>query len=89
MPSRPPVAHIVVTGANGYIRGHFLRIAAAEGRAITVLGRSEPSAPGLRFARWSLGEPLPQADYPEGTALLHFAHEWRDRDTERFLGREA
>jgi nucleoside-diphosphate-sugar epimerase len=79
-----PIAHLVVTGANGYIGSRLVRIALAQRRTVTLLGRTgNPTAHGVRFARWELGDPLPMLDFPvETTAVLHLAHDWRDRSAD-------
>jgi nucleoside-diphosphate-sugar epimerase len=79
-----PIQHVIVSGANGYIGSRLIRVALAQERAVTVLGRTDgPSAEGVRFARWQLGDPLPMMQFPvDTTAVLHLAHDWQDRSTD-------
>jgi nucleoside-diphosphate-sugar epimerase len=79
----PPIVHIIVTGATGYIGSRLVRIASAQRRAVTALSRSGAEiADGSRYLRWQLGDPLPSLDLPaKATALIHLAHDWRDHDT--------
>jgi nucleoside-diphosphate-sugar epimerase len=74
--------HIVVTGANGYIGRRLVELAVADGRAVTILGRSAPLlAPSIRYVSWQLGGELPILESGAGrTALVHLAHDWSDRD---------
>lgn len=82
MPARR--AHIIITGANGYLGNHLQRAALAEGRIVTCLGRTAmPSTAGVRWIRWTLGDPLPALDaLPEDAAIIHLAHDWEDRSTD-------
>jgi nucleoside-diphosphate-sugar epimerase len=75
---------LVITGATGYIGRRLVQLAASQRVTITVLGRTAvPWNEKIRFVRWELGEPLPVLDLPsEYTAVLHLAHDWRDRRTD-------
>ena len=79
-----PIEHLVVTGANGYIGNCLVRMASAQRRTVTMLGRSPPANVNTAaFARWELGDPLPTFDFPAArTAVLHLAHDWRDRSSD-------
>jgi nucleoside-diphosphate-sugar epimerase len=72
--------HLVVTGANGYIGSQLVRIALAQGRQVTILGRSGGEPPEkARFVKWELGAPFPLLEMgTEPTAVVHLAHDWRD-----------
>lgn len=78
--------HIIVTGANGYIGSRLVEIARGQGRRVTVLTRrpGPETAAGVREAAWSLGAELPPeavdpAIPPGEQALIHLAHDWRNR----------
>jgi nucleoside-diphosphate-sugar epimerase len=69
--------HLIVTGGGGYIGARLIEFALAEGRTVAVLGR-RPGPPGSSHVQWALGDPLPLGlPLPEGTALVHLAHDWR------------
>ncbi len=76
------VEHVLVTGANGYIGSRLVQTALDQGRAVTILGRSDRKAsPWVRFVKWELGADLPNLVLDGNrTALLHLAHDWTDRD---------
>jgi nucleoside-diphosphate-sugar epimerase len=61
-----------------------VRAALEQRRAVTVLGRIANRVAGeVRYAKWELGDSLPMLDLPaETTAVLHLAHDWRDRSAE-------
>ena len=79
------IRHLILTGAGGYLGRCLVAAALAEGRSVTVLGRGSGGLPaGVRLLPWSLGEPLPPACLdptapPGQQALVHLAHDWRER----------
>lgn len=78
MPERARSTHLVVTGANGYIGSRLVERALAQGRSVTVLGRS-PGPAGTRHLPWRLGEPFPAgllSGPSDEAALVHLAHDW-------------
>lgn len=79
-----PIEHVVVTGANGYIGRRLVQMALAQGRAVTILGRTNPGfAPSIRFVQWELGDRLPVLDLPaKTTGIIHLAHDWQDRNAD-------
>ena len=75
---------VVITGATGYIGARLVALARAQGRAITVLARSAAAIEGVRIVSWSLGDGLPTDALTPGVpaadhALIHLAHDWRNR----------
>lgn len=74
-------SHLIITGGTGYIGVRLVHRALAQGRTVTLLGRTRgPSAAGFRS--WALGEHLPVAairsDLPEcDQAFVHLAHDWQ------------
>jgi nucleoside-diphosphate-sugar epimerase len=79
------IRYLIVTGANGYIGSRLVRLALEQRRTVTVLSRNHDhhTDQAVKFAQWELGDPLPDLDFPEETtAILHLAHDWRDRSTD-------
>lgn len=68
-----PADHLIVTGGTGYIGARLVERARAEGRRVTLIGRS-PACD----SPWTLGDPLPPGiAMSRATALIHLAHDWR------------
>jgi nucleoside-diphosphate-sugar epimerase len=91
-------AHVVVTGATGYIGHRFVEHALERGLRVTVLGRRELGAleKNVRFISWSLGSPVPAEtftlDDKPAMALVHLAHQWtseREEPEDENLGAAA
>ena len=80
-----PIRHLIITGAGGYLGRGLVAAALAEGRSVTALGRGSHGLPaGVRRVNWSLGEALPRACLDpalaaDQQALVHLAHDWRER----------
>lgn len=75
-------AHVVVTGATGYIGHRFVEYARERGLRVTVLGRRAPKnfEKNVRSISWSLGSPIPAGtftlDDKPAMALVHLAYHW-------------
>lgn len=65
-----PVA--VVTGATGFLGRHLVRALKADGWTVIAAGRRPFPGTDVRFAQWSLGEPLP-AEAVEADCVFHLA----------------
>jgi nucleoside-diphosphate-sugar epimerase len=76
------VEHVLITGANGYIGRRLVQMALDQGRAVTILGRSDRIASSnVLYSKWELGADLPNLVLGENrAALFHLAHDWTDRD---------
>ena len=91
-------AHVVVTGATGYIGHRFVEHALERGLRVTVLGRRAPQTleKDARFISWSLGSSIPAEtftlDDKPAMALVHLAHQWaseREEPEDENLGAAA
>lgn len=80
------IRHLIITGGRGYVGEALIDAALAAGCKVTLLTRNEKSPQsGVRQILWRLGEPLPKDSLDPATAsgeqaLVHLAHDWRDRD---------
>lgn len=81
----PPLRHIIITGASGYLGTRLISLALDCGFLVTVLSRSRPlKADGvrLRWFHWDLVEAVPIAAFDlEGSGqpvdtVIHAAHKW-------------